>query len=130
MAVVTYLDVAVSLGRSITSPAEQAQVRQWIDDAELLIGARLGDVSLLDQAALAYVEREAVVARMRNPEGYQSETIDDYTYRYSDPTTRVEILDEWWHLLDPDTGSGAFSVRPFFEPDTRAGIYPWTDSPL
>lgn len=117
MAVIDYTVVETSLGRTL-SAAERAQVEQWIGDAELLIGARLGDLALLDQDVLAYVVREAVVARMRNPEGFQSETIDDYTYRHGAESRRVTILDEWWRLLDPDSGSGAFSARPYFVPDT------------
>jgi hypothetical protein len=52
-----------------------------------------------------------------NPSGYQSETIDDYTYRFGTETRQIVIRDEWWHLLDPDTGSGAFSARPYFVAD-------------
>ena len=115
---VTYEDVAISLGRSITAgSAEELQITQWIGDALLLIEHRLGDPAELDQDVLDYVVREAVTARARNPEGMQSETIDDYTYRLPAETRRVTILDEWWNMLDPDAGSGAFSVRPAFEAD-------------
>lgn len=110
-------DIETALGRTLTS-TEQDQVGQWIADARLLIEARLGDLALLDQARLDYVTREAVVSRFRNPEGFQSESIDDYTYRHGAETRRVTILPEWWNLLDPDAGSGAFSARPYFEPDT------------
>jgi hypothetical protein len=116
VAVITYEEVAVSLGRPISDAAEQAQVAQWIADVELLIGARLGDVTLLDQDVLAYVVREAVVARLSNPSGLQSETIDDYTYRYAESSRRVSILDEWWDLLSPDASSAAFTIRPYGEP--------------
>lgn len=109
-------DIETALGRTLTV-AEQAQASQWIADALLLIEARLGDTTLLDQARLDYVVREAVVARFRNPEGYQSESIDDYTYRHGNETRRVTILPEWWDLLSPATQSGAFSTRPGFEPD-------------
>jgi hypothetical protein len=125
MTVATVDDVATSLGRPITDVAEVAQVEQWLGDAELLIAARLGDITLLDQAMLAYVEREAVVLKMRNPEGYQSETVDDYTYRWGENRGRVSILDEWWNLLDPDAGGGAFSVRPGFEPDDLSTAGGW-----
>jgi hypothetical protein len=114
---VDVIDIETALGRTLTD-TEQAQAAQWIADALLLIGHRLGDVADLDQDVLDYVIREAVVARFRNPEGFQSETIDDYTYRLPNETRRVTILDEWWNMLDPDTGSGAFSVRPGFEADT------------
>ncbi len=122
MAVATYEDVAVAIGRPISDATEQARVTYWLDAAELIIGARLGDVAELDQAALKYVETEAVAAKLANPDGYQSETIDDYTYRFGTETRRVTILDEWWRLLDPDTGSGAFSARPYFETDA---VNPW-----
>lgn len=115
---VTYETVAISLGRTITlGSTEERQITQWIADALLLIEHRLGDPALLDQALLDYVVREAVVSRARNPEGYQSETLDDYTYRLPNETRHVTILDEWWNMLDPDAGSGAFSVRPYFAPD-------------
>lgn len=116
MPVITYTDVAVSLGRPISDPLEQAQVTQWIADAELLVGARLGDLAELDQDVLAYVVREAVIARMRNPEGYQSETIDDYTYRHGSTAGRVTILDDWWDLLTPDGSSAAFTITPYGAP--------------
>ena len=116
-------DIETALGRTLTAP-EGEQATQWIADALMLIGARLGDVALLDQTALDYVVREAVVARFRNPDGYQSESIDDYTYRHGTETRRVTILPEWWDLLSPAVQSGAFSTRPGFEPDT--GVYdPW-----
>ena len=115
MAVITYTDVGVSLGRLISDELEQAQVTQWIADAELLILSRLGDLAELDQDVLAYVVREAVVARAGNPNGYQSETIDDYTYRFGTSSQRVSILDEWWDLLTPAASSSAFTIRPYGE---------------
>lgn len=111
-------DVETSLGRSLTD-VELGQVVQWIADAELLIAARLGDVAELNQDVLEYVEREAVLARLRNPDGYQSETIDDYTYRLPDESRRITILPEWWDLLTPgEGGARIYSVRPGFEADT------------
>lgn len=109
-------DIETALGRTLTAP-EQAQATQWIADALMLIEARLGDTAALNQPALDYVVREAVVARFRNPEGFQSESIDDYTYRHGNETRRVTILPEWWDLLSPSRVSGAFSTRPTFESD-------------
>lgn len=120
-------DIETALGRTLTAQ-EQAQATQWIADALMLIGVRLGDTDLLDQQALDYVVREAVVARSRNPEGFQSESIEDYTYRHGAETRRVTILPEWWALLDPAAGSGAFSTRPGFEPDVRADAW-WPVTP-
>lgn len=114
-------DIETALGRTLID-TEQAQAAQWIADALMLIGARLGDVTELDQTSLDYVVREAVVARFRNPEGYQSESIDDYTYRHGNETRRVTILPEWWDLLSPATQAGAFSTRPGFEADTTSDV--------
>jgi hypothetical protein len=118
MAVATVDDVATSLGRPITDDAEVAQVNQWLGDAEMQIRLRLGDVALLDQEALAFVERESVILKMRNPEGYQSESVDDYTYRWGNGSGRVAILDEWWNMLTPSTATAAFTIRPYGAPDS------------
>ena len=101
---VQVLDIETALGRTLTE-TEQAQAVQWIADARLIIESRLGDLALLDQPTLDYVTREAVVARFRNPEGYQSESIDDYTYRHGSETRRVTILPEWWTMLSPSRGT-------------------------
>jgi hypothetical protein len=119
---VAIADIETALGRTLTS-AEQAQATQWIADALLLIEVRLGDPADLNQGALDYVVREAVVARFRNPDGYQSETIDDYTYRHGSETRRVTILDEWWNLLSPNVESERYSVRPGFVPDTTSAVW-------
>lgn len=105
MAVATWQDVEVALGRPITDTAEQSRVEWWLNGAEIQIKGRLGNVALLDQDALRYVEAEAVAAKMTNPEGYASETVDDYTYRLPAETRRVTIIDEWWTLLAPKRGS-------------------------
>lgn len=117
-------DIETALGRTL-STSEQAQATQWIADALLLIEARLGDPDDLNQVRLDYVVREAVVSRFRNPEGYQSESIDDYTYRHGSETRRVTILPEWWALLTPTVESSAFSTRPGFEPDVAPVDWNW-----
>lgn len=108
---VDVLDIATALGRTLSN-TEQAQAATWIGDARLLIGARLGDIDALDQARVDYVVREAVIARFRNPDGYQSETIDDYTYRLPAETRRITILPQWWDLLRPRGRGRAYSVMP------------------
>lgn len=118
MSVATVDQVATSLGRPIDSAAEVAQVQMWLDDAELQITNRLGDVTLLDQAVLAYVEREAVVLKVRNPDAKESESIDDYRYQRTPDAAKgqVLILDEWWAMLTPDASSGAFSITAGGDP--------------
>lgn len=108
--VVAVPDIETALGRTLTSQ-ETDQADQWISDARMLVEVRLGDLALLNQGALDYVTREAVVARFRNPEGYSSESVDDYTYRHGSETRRVTILDEWWRLLSPAASSSAFTVQ-------------------
>lgn len=107
---VAVFDIETALGRTLTSQ-EINQANQWIADARMLVEVRLGDLTLLNQGALDYVTREAVVARFRNPEGYSSESIDDYTYRHGAESRRVTILDEWWRLLSPAGSSSAFTVQ-------------------
>jgi len=118
MAIATYEDVAVALGRPIANIDEQAQVNYWLGAVELQIKARLGDLTVLDVDVLRYVAVEAVTTKMQNPSGYQSESIDDYTYRFGSETRRITILPEWWELLSPSGNSGAFSTRPGFESDS------------
>ena len=119
--------IAVALGRTApTDPSvEFDQWTMWIADALLLIEARLGDPSELDQAKLDYVVREAVVAHVRNPDSATqvSVSVDDAsssrTYRSS--AGRISILDAWWDLLSPTSTSGKA-----FEVDTMpasAGVY-------
>lgn len=126
MPIATYDDVAVAIGRPITDPDERGQVTYWIESVELQIRARLGDVFDLDAAVVKYVEVEAVATKMQNPNGYQSETIDDYTFRYGSESRRVAILDEWWNLLSPASSSAAFSTRPGFEPDRHRWPEDWS----
>ena len=103
-------EIAVALGRTAPDPdsAEYAQWTLWIDDALLLIEARLGDPWELDAAKVAYVVRQAVVAQIRRPDDATqvAVSVDDgsvsRTYRSS--SGRVEIRDEWWDLLDPNSG--------------------------
>lgn len=122
---VTPANIATALGRtdSLTA-AEEAQWEMWIADARMLISARLvgdgagqvEDLDDLDQDVLDYVVREAVVAQVRRPDDATqvAVSVDDgsvsRTYRSS--SGRIEIRDEWWDLLDPDSGESgkAFSI--------------------
>lgn len=115
MAVATTQDVADSLGRPLSGNSENVQVQTWLDDAEMQIRLRLGDVTLLDQGALRYVEREAVIYKIRNPAGKAQEQIDDYSYRLNPDAAsgQIVILDEWWTMLSPaGAESQAFTIVP------------------
>lgn len=123
MTVATVDDVAVPLGRPITSATERAQVQWWLTGAELVIKGRLGDVAALDQDAVLYVEAEAVAAKARRSGRAESSitvAVDDgsVTRRYENEVTAGDITDEWWNLLDAKPSAGAFTVSPF---STRQG---------
>lgn len=130
----TYTDVAVSLGRPITDPNQQAQVNWWITGAEMLIQARLGDLGDLDADVLNYVVVEAIAAKVNRAAagGASSITVnvDDsgVTRRFESPVTASDITDEWWALLSPSLTTGAYSVRPGFEPDSAGSEFldSWT----
>ena len=131
MAVATVDDVATTLGRPLSevTTEEQAQWDMWLGDAERQIRKRLGDITLLDQDDLAYVEREAVALKVKRPDPAQqiTVTVDDGTVsrRYERDAGQVTILPEWWALLSPSTESaGIYSVRPYFEADQNADTYP------
>lgn len=123
MAIATVDDVATTLGRSPSdlTAAETAQWTMWLDDAERQIRKRLGDVTLLDQADLAYVEREAVALKVKRPDPAQRVeiSVDDarVARSYEKDTGQVTILTEWWELLAPEDEGTVFSVRPYFQPD-------------
>lgn len=119
-------DVATRLGRSITSTEEVAQVNAWLADIDALIAQRIPTLAALvaagapTTAVVVMVEANAVVRKVRNPEGKVSENIDDYQYRLNPEAARGELFltEEEWASLSPGSGQGAFSVRPYFAPDT------------
>lgn len=120
---VTPANIATALG--VAAPASgsptEAQWQMWIDDALMLIGARLGDVTLLDQGVLDYVVREAVVAHVRNPDDATqvAVSVDDGSVSRSFRSSRgrVTILDEWWTLLSPTASAGrAFEIDTMPDP--------------
>lgn len=122
MAVATYTDVAVALGRPISTVAEQGQVEWWLNGVELFIAARLGAVAALNETVVKYVEVEAVVAKIQRAGRSESSitvAVDDgsVTRRYENAVTASDITDEWWQLLDPDTNTATASIRPSFEAD-------------
>lgn len=118
MAVATYQDVAVALGRPISTEAEQAQVNYWLEGIELFIKARFGDLTTLDQAALKYVETEAAAGKVRrtaNAASSISVAVDDgtVTRRYETSVSAGDISDEWWDLLEPAASAEAFTISPY-----------------
>lgn len=122
MAVATYEDVQVALGRPISTGSEQEQVEWWLDGVELFVVARLGPVADLDQNVLKYVEVEAVVAKIqragRNESSITVSVDDGSVTRRFENVSASDITAEWWQLLSPNADAAAASIRPGFEPDS------------
>lgn len=111
MAYATVIDVAVTLGRPITDPDEQAQILNWVAKTERIISARLGSLDNLDRQILADVISEVVARRVRNPDGKRNERIDDYSYTLDAAASAVELTltaDEWARLSQDGSTSGAY----------------------
>jgi hypothetical protein len=131
MAVATWQQVAVALGRPADFGADQqAQITWWLNGVELLIKKRFGDVDDLDQDNLVYVEVEAVAAKVP-PKGTAGESsvtvsVDDgsVTRRWEkSPVTDGDITDEWWGLLSPVYATGTFTIRPW--PARQCSLDSW-----
>ena len=133
-------DVSTRLGRPITSAGEVQQVTAWLGDIEALILARIPTLDLLiaagspTAAVVAMVEANAVIRKIRNPEGKVSEDIDDYRYRLNADAARGDLFltDSEWALLQPAGGDGAFTIRPAGTPRTEGWwVHPdtWVPSP-
>jgi hypothetical protein len=106
--------VGVALRRTISDPAEQAQIEHWLTGAEMAIRNRLGDLTLLDQAVLKYVETEAVAETVRRSGREESSitvSIDDgsVTRRY-DSMTPNDIGSDLWSLLSPARSGTAYTI--------------------
>lgn len=124
--------IATVLGRPSPTPTQIEQWSYWLTDARMLLRlgdgshAGLGDLDLLDQDALSYVIREAVIAQIRRPDDATQVDIavDDgrVSRTYASATGRVTIRDEWWEMLNP-TGSegGAFTISPTIAPGYAPG---------
>ena len=115
MAAATYTDVGVALRRTISDPAEQAQIEHWLTGAEMAVRSRLGDPSLLDQAVLKYVETEAVAEKVRRAgrdESSVTVSVDDgtVTRRYETSMSVDDIASDLWSLLSPARSSSAYTV--------------------
>lgn len=113
-------DVSTRLGRPITDTDEIAQVNAWLGDVEAMILARIPGLADLVAAGnpsaevVAMVEANAVIRKIKNPDGKVSEGVDDYNYRLNENSRKGELFltDEEWALLTPDSANGAWTIRP------------------
>lgn len=119
MAVATWQDVAIALGRPSTAITDdqQAQIGYWLNGVELLIKSRLGPIAGLDPDAVKYVETEVVAAKARPfivANGATSVTVstDDSTVtkRY-ESIKASDITDEYWALFGSGITSTGYTVR-------------------
>lgn len=140
MVYATISDVSTRLGRPIADPLEVAQVEAWIADIEALILARVPGLPAAilagkpTFATVTYLVSNAVIRKIKNPDGKVSEGIDDYNYRLNENSRKGELFltDEEWDLLTPDSPDGAWTITPYGAFDRRRGtwIHPDTWVPL
>lgn len=133
MTYATTVDVAVSLGRSLTSE-EESQADALLARAELLILRRLPDLAarIVADATLedvvVLVESDAVARVLRNPDGVYQERIDDYSFTRDRSISGggLYISDDEWDMLltTPGTSvpSEAFTIRPSGEAGYAEGV--------
>lgn len=127
----TVSDITTRLGRPYSSPEEEAQVAAWLEDVEALILERIPDIEAAIIAGspsyqtVTAVVSAAVIRKINNPTGKMQERIDDYSYGLTSTAANADLslTDAEWSRLMPSVSSGAFSVRPFSEPD--AVVWPW-----
>lgn len=125
MAYATVTDVQTRLGRAISDTAEIAQVTAWIDDVEAIIKARIPDLDAritdgwISNATVVRVQCQAVIRKIKNPDGVTYEAIDDHRQGYNEAMARGELHlteDEWGALLaSPEApgSEGAFTIWPY-----------------
>ena len=124
MAYANLTDVATRLGRAISDAEEIAQVNAWLSDASDIIDERIPDLAdrledgWVSSSTVTRVTAQAVIRKVKNPDGHTYESADDVRYGMSEAMVRGEIHftdDEWDDLLaQPNAGGNtAFTIWPF-----------------
>jgi hypothetical protein len=124
---VTVANVAAELARPVPDSPTAEQWQSWIDRAYRLIENRLGatayaalDADVLDDVVVSAVAEHVRAWRDTTASRY-TVSVDDGTVSrsYEQGVGYLTIPDYLWQLLDPTIGTdGAFTVTPYFEPDT------------
>lgn len=85
------------------------------------------DPATVDVVNVKRVLANMVIRVLRNPDGKQSEQIDDYKFVRSDDSATGElyITAKEYALLAPAGTSSAFSIRPAYVPDDSASLAAW-----
>lgn len=114
------------------SSAENTVAQTHLDDAWLELQqnvptmvARLEvEPAVLDVNIVKRVLAQMVKRVLKNPDGYQSEQIDDYKFvrAKEDATGELYITERELALLTPGSSTGAFSIRPSYVPDDSASL--------
>ena len=117
---VTVGDVATTLRRAITDPAEVQAVEMWIRDAEMKLRLRYPSRERQpDPEAAAMVVREVVAARLLGrADGARvvQVAVDDGSVRREyGASGQSASIDDWWPWLDSTlptpVSEGAWSIR-------------------
>lgn len=132
-------DVSTRLGRPISDALEVAQVTAWLEDVEAIILSRIPElpVAVTDGrptlSTVVMVEANAVIRKIKNPDGKVAERVDDYDYRLNENSRKGELFltDEEWALLTPDGPDGAFTIRPYRTNECGWWVHPdvWVPEP-
>lgn len=135
MAFTNIAEIGKRLGRVLTDSAEIAQVGSWIGDVESLIRNRIRDIDERITAGdvsaeeLTRISSNAVIRKVKNPDGKQNERIDDYSYGLVEDAAKGELFltdDEWASLEGFSDASSAFTIRMAATPGISSRWeYPW-----
>lgn len=136
MAYATATDVADRLGRELDT-SEQRIVNARLEDAEIMIKARISDLATQVTASADYeaivvmVESDVVLRLLRNPEGIVGETDGNYSYQlnWANVTGRLTITDEEWALLGIRQSVYTIAPRLWNAADVAAGDAPPPQAP-
>lgn len=120
MAFTNITEIGKRLGRVITDQAEIDQINAWVADVEALIRGRIPNIDqrvtddIVTLEDLTRVSSNAVIRKVKNPDGKQNERIDDYSYGLTEDAAKGELFltdDEWTSLEGFSNSSGAFTIR-------------------
>lgn len=119
MAYASVDDVLVDLGRPARSDREREQIGQWLEQAEAVIRSRIPNLgALIAQGRLSVdvvkmVEVWVVARKVKNPDGKQYESVDDYRYGLFEDNKKgaIFLTEDEWALLLPRQAADAFTVR-------------------
>lgn len=111
-------DVQAVYGRTLTTE-ETALVERRLAQVERMILRRIPDLAEkmaagdIDQDDVIYIEAEAVLRVIRNPEGLRSETDGTYRYQLSSEAAdnSLRITADEWQILGIKT-SRMFAIGP------------------